>query len=150
MGTEISACGGPKKTAPNLMPEQAAWSNNTTSSSPSPATSSMESSRSVRTLATSVASPFAYAAYRLSLGGEEAPVIDGLTGDQRFFLGWAQIWRRLYREQELLKRLINDPHSPSEYRVNGIVRNMDAWYKAFDVPRNAELFIDQEDRIRIW
>ena len=92
----------------------------------------------------------AYAAYRLSLGGEEAPVIDGLTGDQRFFLGWAQIWRRLYREQELLKRLINDPHSPSEYRVNGIVRNMDAWYKAFDVPKNAELFIDQEDRIRIW
>ena len=92
----------------------------------------------------------AHAAYRLSLQGKEAPVIDGLTGDQRFFLGWSQIWRRLYREQELLKRLINDPHSPSEYRVNGIVRNMDAWYEAFDIPKDAELFIEKEDRIRIW
>ncbi|MEL6105488.1 MAG: M13 family metallopeptidase [Planctomycetota bacterium] len=92
----------------------------------------------------------AYAAYRLSLDGQEAPVIDGLTGDQRFFLGWAQIWRRLYRQQELLKRLINDPHSPSEYRVNGIVRNMDAWYEAFEIPEDSELFIDKEDRIRIW
>ena len=92
----------------------------------------------------------AYEAYRLSLDGKEAPVIDGLTGDQRFFLGWSQAWRRLYRRQELLKRLIDDPHSPSEYRVNGIVRNMDAWYKAFDIGKDAELYLAPEDRVRIW
>ncbi|MFG0290601.1 MAG: M13 family metallopeptidase [Rhodopirellula sp. JB044] len=91
-----------------------------------------------------------YAAYRLSLGDEEAPVIDGLTGDQRFFLGWSQIWRRLYREQELRKRLITDPHSPSEYRVNGIVRNMDEWYDAFGVDEDDPLYVAPEDRIRIW
>ncbi len=92
----------------------------------------------------------AYEAYRLSLDGKEAPVIDGLTGDQRFFLGWAQIWRRLYRERELLDRLITDPHSPSEYRANGVVRNMDAWYDAFDVGPDDELFLKPEDRVRIW
>lgn len=91
-----------------------------------------------------------YEAYRLSLGDKEAPVIDGLTGDQRFFLGWAQVWRRLYREPELLKRLITDPHSPSEYRVNGIVRNMDAWYEAFRIKPDAPLYLDPEERIRIW
>jgi putative endopeptidase len=92
----------------------------------------------------------AYHAYRLSLGGQEAPVIDGLTGDQRFFLGWSQIWRRLYREPELLKRLVTDPHSPSEYRVNGIVRNMDAWYDAFDIKESDPLYLKPEDRVRIW
>ncbi len=92
----------------------------------------------------------AYEAYRLSLDGAEPPVIDGLTGDQRFFLGWAQIWRRLYRERELLDRLITDPHSPSEYRANGVVRNMDAWYDAFDVGPDAPQFLKPEDRVRIW
>lgn len=91
-----------------------------------------------------------YEAYRLSLGGQEAPVIDGLTGNQRFFLGWAQSWRRLYRKPELLKRLITDPHSPSEFRVNGIVRNMDAWYEAFNIKPDARLYLDPKDRIRIW
>jgi len=92
----------------------------------------------------------AYAAYRLSLEGKEPPVIDGLTGDQRFFLGWSQIWRRLYREQELRKRLLTDPHSPSEYRVNGIVRNMDAWYDAFDIQPSDPMYLAPEDRVRIW
>lgn len=92
----------------------------------------------------------AYAAYRLSLDGEEAPVIDGLTGDQRFFLGWSQIWRRLYEEKELKNRLVTDPHSPSEYRVNGIVRNMDAWYEAFGIKESDELYLAAEDRVRIW
>ncbi|MEM6980799.1 MAG: M13 family metallopeptidase [Planctomycetota bacterium] len=91
-----------------------------------------------------------YEAYRMSLDGQDAPIIDGLSGDQRFFLGWSQIWRRLYREQELRKRLITDPHSPSEYRVNGIVRNMDAWYDAFDVQPDDRLYLAPEDRIRIW
>jgi len=92
----------------------------------------------------------AYAAYRLSLEGKEPPVIDGLTGDQRFFLGWSQIWRRLYREQELRKRLLTDPHSPSEYRVNGIVRNMDAWYDAFNIQPSDPMYLAPEDRVRIW
>ena len=92
----------------------------------------------------------AYEAYRLSLGDQEAPVIDGLTGDQRFFLGWAQIWRRLYRKPELLKRLVTDPHSPSEFRVNGIVRNMDAWYRAFEITPEAPMYLAPEKRVRIW
>ena len=92
----------------------------------------------------------AYAAYRLSLGGKEAPVIDGLTGDQRFFLGWAQIWRRLYREPELRKRLMTDPHSPSQYRANGIVSNMDAFYKAFDIKPEEPMYLAPEKRVRIW
>ena len=92
----------------------------------------------------------AYQAYRLSLGEQPAPVIDGLTGDQRFFLGWSQIWRRLYRGPELLKRLVTDPHSPSEYRVNGIVRNMDAWYRAFDINQDDALYLNPDDRVRIW
>ncbi len=92
----------------------------------------------------------AHAAYRLSLEGREPPVIDGLTGDQRFFLGWGQIWRRLYRDQELRKRLIVDPHSPSQYRVNGIVRNMDAFYDAFEIKPSDPLYLAPDDRIRIW
>ncbi|MEM9366291.1 MAG: M13 family metallopeptidase [Planctomycetota bacterium] len=92
----------------------------------------------------------AYEAYRLSLDGSPPAVIDGLTGDQRFFLGWAQVWRRLYREQELRKRLLTDPHSPSEYRTNGIVRNMDAWYEAFQVSEEDALYLAPEERVRIW
>ena len=92
----------------------------------------------------------AYAAYQISLDGKPADVIDGLTGDQRFFLAWSQNWRRLYREQELLRRLIVDPHSPSQYRVNGIVRNMDAWYKAFDIKDGDKLYLKEDERVRIW
>lgn len=92
----------------------------------------------------------AYEAYKMSLNGKEAPVIDGLTGDQRFFHGWAQIWRRLYREPELRKRLVQDPHSPSQYRCNGILSNMDAFYKAFDIKPGDAMYIAPEDRVRIW
>ena len=72
----------------------------------------------------------AHDAYLRALGGKPAPVIEGLSGDQRFFLGWAQVWRRLYRDQELANRLVTDPHSPSEFRAS-VVRNLDAWYDAF-------------------
>ena len=92
----------------------------------------------------------AYAAYHLSLGGKEAPVIDGFTGDQRFFIGWGQIWRRLYREPELRKRLVTDSHSPSQYRANGIVSNMDVFYEAFAVKPDEPMFIAPEKRVRIW
>ena len=92
----------------------------------------------------------AYEAYRLSLGGEEAPVLDGMTGDQRFFAAWAQVWKRLYREQELRNRIASDSHSPSEFRTNGVVRNMDAWYDAFAVTEDDALYLPPEDRVRIW
>ena len=92
----------------------------------------------------------AYRAYRMSLGGEEAPVIDGLTGDQRFFLAWAQVWQRKYREDALIQRLSSDPHSPAEFRVNGVVRNFDAWYEAFDVQPEDALYLPPEDRVTIW
>ncbi|MEZ6086607.1 MAG: M13-type metalloendopeptidase [Pirellulaceae bacterium] len=90
----------------------------------------------------------AYTAYKMSLDGKEAPVIDGLTGDQRFFIGWAQVWPRHYREPELRRRLVVDPHSPSEYR-NGIVGNMEAFYEAFNIAGDA-MFIPPEKRVKIW
>lgn len=92
----------------------------------------------------------AYRAYQMSLNGEEAPIINGLTGDQRFFLSWAQVWQRKYREDALIQRLTTDPHSPAEYRVNGVVRNFDEWYEAFDVQAEDELYLAPEDRVRIW
>ena len=91
----------------------------------------------------------AYDAYRHALGSEEAPVVDGMTGDQRFYLGWAQIWRRNYREENLRQRLITDPHSPSQQRV-AIVRNLDPWYPAFDVQPGQELYLPPEQRVRVW
>lgn len=92
----------------------------------------------------------AYRAYKLSLNGEEAPVIDGLTGDQRFFLAWAQVWRSQQREDNARRRLRTDPHSPEEFRVNGVVRQMDAWYEAFDVSQDDELYLAPEERVTIW
>lgn len=93
----------------------------------------------------------AYAAYRLSRGGEPDPGrIDGFDGAQRFFIGWAQIWARLFREQELLNRLKTGPHSPDEFRANGIVRNVDGWYDAFDIGPDAALYLPPEQRVRIW
>ncbi len=92
----------------------------------------------------------AYRAYRMSLNGQEAPVIDGLTGDQRFFLAWGQIWRAASREASLRQRLLTGPHSPEQYRVNGVVRNQDAWYEAFNVTPGHELYLPPEERVRIW
>jgi putative endopeptidase len=89
-------------------------------------------------------------AYRLSLGGQRAPVIDGLTGEQRFFHGWAQVWRTLFREQRLRNQIMTGPHSPSEFRVNGVVRNIDAWYEAFDVKPGDRLYLPPEQRVHIW
>ena len=92
----------------------------------------------------------AYKAYRRSLGGKEAPVIDGLTGDQRFFLGWAQAWRTKFRDAELSRRLATDPHSPAEFRCNGVVRNLPEFYSAFGVTEGDGLFLPPADRVRIW
>ncbi len=92
----------------------------------------------------------AYHAYQNSLKGKEAPVLDGFTGDQRFFLGWAQVWARKYRPDELRRRLKTDPHSPSQYRCNGIVTNMPEFYKTYDVKEGDKLFTPEDQRVRIW
>jgi predicted metalloendopeptidase len=92
----------------------------------------------------------AYRAYMISLGGKPAPVIDGFTGPQRFFLGWAQIWRRKYRDDELRARLITDSHSPSEYRANGVVANMTEFYEAFAVQPGDKLYRPPAERVKIW
>ena len=91
----------------------------------------------------------AHDAYLASLGGKTPPVIDGTTGDQRFYLGWAQVWRRNYREANLRQRLVTDPHSPSEQRV-WMVRNIDGWYKAYKVQPTDKMYLAPADRVRIW
>ncbi len=92
----------------------------------------------------------AYTAYKLSLAGQDAPVIDGFTGDQRFFLAWAQVWRALAREDDTRQRLVTDPHSMPEFRTNGVVRNMDEWYAAFGVTPDDKLYLAPEARVKIW
>jgi predicted metalloendopeptidase len=89
-------------------------------------------------------------AYRLSLKGKDAPVIDGLTGQQRVFFGWAQVWRTKSRDAEAIRRLAIDPHSPPEFRCNGVIRNMDAFYEAFEVGQDDELYLEPQRRVRIW
>jgi putative endopeptidase len=92
----------------------------------------------------------AYTAYQLSLGGKPAPVIDGLTGDQRFYLAWAQVWKSKYRDEALLRQLKTDPHSPGMYRANGPLRNLDGWYRAFEVKQGDAMYLAPEKRVQIW
>jgi putative endopeptidase len=89
-------------------------------------------------------------AYHASMHGQPAPVIDGLTGDQRFFLGFAQIWREKIRDDTLREELVSDPHSPAHYRVVGTLRNVDAWYQAFDVKPGEPMYVAPDQRVRIW
>ena len=91
-----------------------------------------------------------YKAYQMSLNGTYAPMIDGLTGDQRFFMGYAQVSRSKSREDALRAQLISDPHSPGEFRVNGIVGNVDAFYQAFDVKESDAMYLKPDDRVKIW
>ena len=92
----------------------------------------------------------AYKAYKLSLNGKEVPVIDGLTGDQRFFLGWSQVWRGKARDEETKRLLTIDPHSPPRFRANGAATNVDAFYDAFDVKEGDGMWLAPEDRVKIW
>jgi predicted metalloendopeptidase len=92
----------------------------------------------------------AYRAYKISLGGKEAPVIDGMTGDQRFFMAWAQVWRSKFRDEALVNLIKTNPHSPPAYRINGPVRNLNEWYDAFGVKEGETLFIAPDKRVRIW
>jgi putative endopeptidase len=91
----------------------------------------------------------AHDAYKATLNGQEAPVIDGFTGDQRFYLGWAQVWRRNYRDANLRARLLTDPHAPSKQRA-WIVRNFDDWYRAYNIQPGQKLYLTPEQRVRIW
>ena len=89
-------------------------------------------------------------AYELSLDGRQAPVIDGLTGVQRVLFGWAQVWRTKSRDAEAIRRLATDPHSPPEFRCNGVVRNLDAFHEAFEVGTDDALYLEPDGRVRIW
>ncbi len=89
-------------------------------------------------------------AYRVSLKGAPAPVLNGLTGDQRVFLGWAQVWRSTAKEDAKRRSLVTDPHSPPEDRINGVVHNIDAWYAAYDVKPGDKLYVAPDQRVRIW
>ncbi|HXD02852.1 MAG TPA: M13 family metallopeptidase, partial [Novosphingobium sp.] len=91
----------------------------------------------------------AYDAYRASLKGKEPPVIDGFTGDQRFFIAFAQSWATKMREEALRGRIVRDGHAPGQYRAL-TVRNIDAWYRAFDVQPGDKLYLAPEERVRIW
>ncbi len=89
-------------------------------------------------------------AYQMSLNGEEAPVIDGFTGAQRVFLGFAQVWRGKYREEALRQQIATDPHSPIVYRANGSVRNVPEFYEAFEISEDDALYLAPEERVKIW
>ena len=91
-----------------------------------------------------------YRAYLRSLDGKEGPVIDGLTGPQRFFMGWAQVWRGKIREDALRSRLLSDPHSPGEYRVLGPLKQVDPFYEAFGVKEGDGMYLPPSDRVKIW
>jgi endothelin-converting enzyme len=89
-------------------------------------------------------------AYNLSLAGKEAPVMDGFTGEQRFFLSWAQVWRSQYREEALKRQLSTGPHSPAHYRVIGVLPNIPEFYTAFDIKEGDKMYIAPEQRVKIW
>jgi len=92
----------------------------------------------------------AYEAYKKSLGGKPSPVIDGLTGDQRFFLSFAQAWRGNQRDDAIKTQVASDPHSPRRYRIIGPLRNLDAWYNAFNIGPDSKFYIAPDKRVRIW
>jgi putative endopeptidase len=89
-------------------------------------------------------------AYHTSLGGQAAPVLDGLTGDQRLFLGYAQAWRGKTRDDALRAQMASDPHSPRKFRVIGPIRNIDSWYASYDVTPNDKYYLKPEDRVHVW
>jgi predicted metalloendopeptidase len=92
----------------------------------------------------------AYKAYQASLQGKDAPVIDGLTGDQRFFIGFAQVWRSKMVEKAMRNRVATDPHSPAEFRTNGALSNVDEFYQAFNVTEADGMYLAPEKRVKIW
>ena len=92
----------------------------------------------------------AYKAYKISREGKKKEEYAGWNGAQLFFVGWSRVWPRKYRDAEMVKRLLTDPHSPSQYRANGPVMNIDAFYDAFDVKKGDKLYKPESERIKIW
>ena len=92
----------------------------------------------------------AYKAYQISLKGYPAPTIDSTSGDARFYIGFATLWRNKTREPALIRQLTSDPHSPGEYRVNGTLRNQPPYYEAFNVRAGDAMFLPPEQRVTIW
>lgn len=94
----------------------------------------------------------AFRAYQLYIEdhGGEAPVLDGFTGDQRFYMAWAQVWRNLQTDQAMIQQLRRGPHSPAQYRINGAVRNQPGWYEAFGITEEHDLYLPPEQRVSIW
>jgi predicted metalloendopeptidase len=92
----------------------------------------------------------AYKAYKISRKSKKAEEYAGWNGSQLFFVGWSRVWARKYREAEMVRRLLTDPHSPSQFRANGPITNIDAFYEAFDVKEGDKLFKPKSDRIKIW
>jgi predicted metalloendopeptidase len=92
----------------------------------------------------------AYKAYKLSLGGKPAPVIDGFTGDQRFFMGFGQVWRMKMREEQQIVQVKTDPHSPGQFRTNGTMVNQPAFYEAFGVKPGDKMYVAPDKRVIIW
>ena len=89
-------------------------------------------------------------AYHASLHGAPAPVLGGLTGDQRVLLSWAQAWRGKVRDDFVRRQVVSDPHSPRQFRVNGVVRNLDLWYDTFGVKPGDKLYVEPGKRVHIW
>jgi putative endopeptidase len=89
-------------------------------------------------------------AYHISLHGKPAPVLNGLTGDQRFYIAYAQSWRETHRDAAIRKQVLSNPHSPSEFRVNGVVRNDSGWYAAFNVKPGDKLYLPPDKRVPVW
>ena len=89
-------------------------------------------------------------AYHASLHGKPAPVLDGYSGDQRVFLGWAQAWRGKVTDDFVRRQVVSDPHSPRQFRVNGVVRNIDSWYDLFGVKPGEKLYVAPAQRVHIW
>jgi predicted metalloendopeptidase len=89
-------------------------------------------------------------AYKISLKGKKAPVIDGMTGEQRLYAGWAQVWRSKMREQQQIVQVKTDPHSPGQYRANGTLRNQPGFYEAFKVKQGDKMYLAPQERVIIW
>jgi putative endopeptidase len=89
-------------------------------------------------------------AYHASLNGKASQVLDGFTGDQRVLLGWAQAWRGKVTDDYVRQQVVSDPHSPRQFRVNGVVRNLDAWYREFNVTPEEKLYLAPTNRVRVW
>jgi predicted metalloendopeptidase len=92
----------------------------------------------------------AYKAYKISLKGKKAPLIDGLSGEQRLYMGWAQVWRSKMRDEQQIAQIKADPHSPDPFRANGTLRNQPGFYEAFGVKQGDRMYLAPKERVIIW